>query len=264
MDSTTSSHKLKNSSYTFTRAERRHRHKHDLQVHSREKKHIMDSWSAFKAAVNPFSIASRKGVPPGNGPGRRVVFAVDSSFNRRVARARACPDDERASRVVQHFLLFLHFHQKKSQAVKPSLGNPVYRSSLRFHSSRTCFLLPPVLSPLPLSAPPHPSSEAAVRFGLDNVVRANDACSFVCAYRKLPHYTSDPGPFMEGAIVSHHPHLVTTLSANQKSRKPFDLVSCAFSPWCRCFFPRGKRFFRVFGVCAVGSVLFSFSPAACA
>ena len=51
----------------------------------------MDSWSAFKAAVNPFSIASRKGVPPAHGYGRKVVFAVDSSFNRRVARAaRVC------------------------------------------------------------------------------------------------------------------------------------------------------------------------------
>jgi hypothetical protein len=43
------------------------------------------------------------------------------------------------------------------------------------------------------------SSEAAVRFGLDNVVRTNDSCAFVCAYRKAANYTSDPGPFMDGA-----------------------------------------------------------------
>ena len=42
----------------------------------------MDYWDAFRAAVNPISIAARKHVPPGNGPGRRVVFAVDSSTYR--------------------------------------------------------------------------------------------------------------------------------------------------------------------------------------
>lgn len=42
----------------------------------------MDSWSAFKAAINPFSLAARRGVLPGKGPGRVVIFACDSSSNR--------------------------------------------------------------------------------------------------------------------------------------------------------------------------------------
>ena len=111
-----------------------------------------------------------------------------------------------------------------------------------------------------------------MRFGLDNVVRANDACSFVCAYKKLPHYTSDPGPFMEGAIVSHHPHRhppSTTLmsyrtiqvrkNANQESKKNrFDAVSYVlFSPWCRSLFSPVRE--NVFGE-SLCRVLFSSSP----
>lgn len=39
----------------------------------------MQGWDYVRAALNPFSIASRKKVPAATGPGRRIVFAVDSS-----------------------------------------------------------------------------------------------------------------------------------------------------------------------------------------
>ena len=65
----------------------------------------MQGWDAVKAALNPFAIGRRRRVPPGAGPGRVLVFAVDGSSE----------------------------------------------------------------------------SEDAVRFGLDNVARANDTCAFACA-----------------------------------------------------------------------------------
>jgi hypothetical protein len=58
-----------------------HSHAHSFR-HARCQTPAMDYWDAFHAAVNPISIAARKHVPPGNGPGRRVVFAVDSSTYR--------------------------------------------------------------------------------------------------------------------------------------------------------------------------------------
>ena len=70
----------------------------------------MQGWDAVKAALNPFAIGRRRRVPPGAGPGRVLVFAVDGSSE----------------------------------------------------------------------------SEDAVRFGLDNVARANDTCAFACAYKRAP------------------------------------------------------------------------------
>ena len=39
----------------------------------------MQGWDAVRAALNPFAIAQRPKVPTGRGPGRQIVFAVDSS-----------------------------------------------------------------------------------------------------------------------------------------------------------------------------------------
>lgn len=39
----------------------------------------MQGWDAVRAAFNPFAIAQRPKVPTGRGPGRQIVFAVDSS-----------------------------------------------------------------------------------------------------------------------------------------------------------------------------------------
>jgi nucleotide-binding universal stress UspA family protein len=40
-----------------------------------------------------------------------------------------------------------------------------------------------------------------VRYGLDNVARANDSCSFACVYKKASQHTPDAGPFMDGTMV---------------------------------------------------------------
>ena len=47
-----------------------------------------------------------------------------------------------------------------------------------------------------------PRSEHAVRFGLDNVARGNDAVSFACVYRKANLQPPDVGPFVDGVPVS--------------------------------------------------------------
>jgi len=47
-----------------------------------------------------------------------------------------------------------------------------------------------------------PRSEHAVRFGLDNVARGNDAVAFACVYRKANLQPPDVGPFVDGVPVS--------------------------------------------------------------
>ena len=45
-------------------------------------------------------------------------------------------------------------------------------------------------------------SEQAVRFGLDNVARGNDAVAFACVYKKANLQPPDVGPFVDGVPVS--------------------------------------------------------------
>ena len=65
----------------------------------------------------------------------------------------------------------------------------------------------------PRRRPPPPAliprrSDAAARFGVDHLVRANDSCSFACVYRKAPRFPPEhddsvsPHSLTSGALVS--------------------------------------------------------------
>lgn len=154
----------------------------------------MDSWSAFKTAINPFSLAARRGVLPGKGPGRVVIFACDSSSN------RSLPSYLIVLQLVPQLSSLCVFSWLCAWSLFWFLScspAPLSHSLPTTHSLSTLPVRPLALLP-PLLPPRKPNSEAAVRFGLDNVVRANDSCSFVCAYKKAATYDHDPGPFMEG------------------------------------------------------------------
>ena len=67
-------------------------------------------------------------------------------------------------------------------------------------------------------------SDAAARFGVDHLVRANDSCSFACVYRKAPRF-----PPEHGDSVSPHSLTSGALVSAAESEDP-DLFR---DPWAR-------------------------------
>ena len=75
-------------------------------------------------------------------------------------------------------------------------------------SERPRQITPPPRALTPSSALIPRRSDAAARFGVDHLVRANDSCSFACVYRKAPRFPPEhddnvsPHSLTSGALVS--------------------------------------------------------------
>lgn len=119
-------------------------------------------------------------------PGTRYARLSTRSRSRR-ALAR-CP--RAAARVVA----------SSSPSTPPTTG--------RFSLGSTKKITTPPRALTPSSALIPRRSDAAARFGVDHLVRANDSCSFACVYRKAPRFPPEhddsvsPHSLTSGALVS--------------------------------------------------------------